>query len=231
MQPARDQPGAGRPARAAEPVGLVLLARRRRGDAKPFRRGLFSRVGLVAGDRDAGTAVTPAALRERVAPLLLDVADGRASVVKPGSARFGRRVADPLVLRDDLRAEQQQRRGDLEAQQHDDRGRQRAVDDVDLRQRREVPDQHVARDLPEQRRGHAADQRVAPAPAGRPASPGRPRSARRSRRRGRAGRAARPETPFSDHSRPNSSTFSWPIACRLPATSVTSSRPTPSERM
>ena len=37
---------------------------------KPFRRGLFSRVGLVAGDAIAPAAVTPGALRERVGSLL-----------------------------------------------------------------------------------------------------------------------------------------------------------------
>ena len=38
--------------------------------SKPFRRGLFSRVGLVAGDAIAPAAVTPVALRERVGSLL-----------------------------------------------------------------------------------------------------------------------------------------------------------------
>ena len=37
---------------------------------KPFRRGLFSPVGLVAGDAVAPAAVTPSALRERVGALL-----------------------------------------------------------------------------------------------------------------------------------------------------------------
>jgi 1-acyl-sn-glycerol-3-phosphate acyltransferase len=37
---------------------------------KPFRRGLFSRVGLVAGDAIAPAAVTPVGLRERVGSLL-----------------------------------------------------------------------------------------------------------------------------------------------------------------
>jgi 1-acyl-sn-glycerol-3-phosphate acyltransferase len=37
---------------------------------KPFRRGLFSRVGLVAGDAITPAAVTPGALRERVGSLL-----------------------------------------------------------------------------------------------------------------------------------------------------------------
>ncbi|MEQ1685668.1 MAG: MFS transporter [Burkholderiaceae bacterium] len=37
---------------------------------KPFRRGLFSRVGLVAGDAIAPAAVTPGALRARVGSLL-----------------------------------------------------------------------------------------------------------------------------------------------------------------
>ena len=64
------RPGAGHPARAAEPVGLVLLARRWRGHDQPFRRGLFSRVGLVAGDPMPASAVTPAGLRERVGRLL-----------------------------------------------------------------------------------------------------------------------------------------------------------------
>jgi 1-acyl-sn-glycerol-3-phosphate acyltransferase len=38
--------------------------------SKPFRRGLFSPVGLVAGDAIAPAAVTPGALRERVGALL-----------------------------------------------------------------------------------------------------------------------------------------------------------------
>jgi 1-acyl-sn-glycerol-3-phosphate acyltransferase len=38
--------------------------------SKPFRRGLFNRVGLVAGPPIPASAVTPAALRERVAALL-----------------------------------------------------------------------------------------------------------------------------------------------------------------
>ncbi|HWH82294.1 MAG TPA: MFS transporter [Burkholderiaceae bacterium] len=38
--------------------------------SRPFRRGLFSRVGLVAGDALAPAAVTPAGLRERVSHLL-----------------------------------------------------------------------------------------------------------------------------------------------------------------
>jgi 1-acyl-sn-glycerol-3-phosphate acyltransferase len=38
--------------------------------SKPFRRGWFSRVGLVAGDAVAPAAVTPAGLRERVSHLL-----------------------------------------------------------------------------------------------------------------------------------------------------------------
>jgi len=37
---------------------------------KPFRRGIFSPVGLVAGDAVAPAAVTPSALRERVGALL-----------------------------------------------------------------------------------------------------------------------------------------------------------------
>jgi 1-acyl-sn-glycerol-3-phosphate acyltransferase len=37
---------------------------------RPFRRGLFSRVGLVAGPALAADSVTPAVLRERVASLL-----------------------------------------------------------------------------------------------------------------------------------------------------------------
>ena len=38
--------------------------------SQPFRRGWFSRVGLVAGDAVAPSAVTPAGLRERVSHLL-----------------------------------------------------------------------------------------------------------------------------------------------------------------
>ena len=37
---------------------------------RPFRRGLFSRVALVAGDAVDAAAVTPAALRERIGGLL-----------------------------------------------------------------------------------------------------------------------------------------------------------------
>jgi hypothetical protein len=37
---------------------------------RPFRRGLFSPVGLVAGEPLAAREVTPAGLRERVAALL-----------------------------------------------------------------------------------------------------------------------------------------------------------------
>jgi 1-acyl-sn-glycerol-3-phosphate acyltransferase len=37
---------------------------------RPFRRGIFSRVGLVAGDALAPAAVTPALLRQRVGELL-----------------------------------------------------------------------------------------------------------------------------------------------------------------
>jgi hypothetical protein len=37
---------------------------------KPFRRGFFSPVGLVAGDALPAAAVTPAALRTRVQQLL-----------------------------------------------------------------------------------------------------------------------------------------------------------------
>jgi 1-acyl-sn-glycerol-3-phosphate acyltransferase len=37
---------------------------------KPFRRGVFSRVGLVAGEPVAPQAVTPEGLRERVGRLL-----------------------------------------------------------------------------------------------------------------------------------------------------------------
>jgi hypothetical protein len=37
---------------------------------KPFRRGVFSSVGLVAGDPVPPGAVTPAGLRERVGRLL-----------------------------------------------------------------------------------------------------------------------------------------------------------------
>ena len=38
--------------------------------SKPFRRGLFSPVGLVAGDAVGPVGVTPVALRRRVAQLL-----------------------------------------------------------------------------------------------------------------------------------------------------------------
>jgi 1-acyl-sn-glycerol-3-phosphate acyltransferase len=66
---------------AASPVPVVPLAlqnlwgsffSRAGGKAmsRPFRRGLFNRVGLVAGPAIPASAVTPAALRERVAALL-----------------------------------------------------------------------------------------------------------------------------------------------------------------
>jgi 1-acyl-sn-glycerol-3-phosphate acyltransferase len=65
----------------SNPVPVVPLAlqnlwgsffSRKDGNAmsKPFRRGLFSSVGLVAGDAVAPAAVTPSALRERVGALL-----------------------------------------------------------------------------------------------------------------------------------------------------------------
>jgi hypothetical protein len=38
--------------------------------SKPFRRGIFSRVGLVAGDPVPAAAVSPAGLRDRVGALL-----------------------------------------------------------------------------------------------------------------------------------------------------------------
>jgi len=65
----------------SNPVPVVPLAlqnlwgsffSRKEGSAmtKPFRRGFFSSVGLVAGDAVAPSAVTPSALRERVGALL-----------------------------------------------------------------------------------------------------------------------------------------------------------------
>jgi 1-acyl-sn-glycerol-3-phosphate acyltransferase len=49
-----------------------FFSRVERGEAmvKPFRRGLFSRVGLVAGEPVAATQVSPESLRERVGALL-----------------------------------------------------------------------------------------------------------------------------------------------------------------
>ena len=47
---------------------------------RPFRRGLFSRVGLVAGTPIAARDVSPELLRERVAALL-----GMAAPVTPGA--------------------------------------------------------------------------------------------------------------------------------------------------
>jgi len=38
--------------------------------SKPFRRGVFSRVDLIAGDPVPASAVTPTALHERVGRLL-----------------------------------------------------------------------------------------------------------------------------------------------------------------
>ena len=38
--------------------------------SRPFRRGLFSRVGLIAGEPVAAAGASPAALRERVGALL-----------------------------------------------------------------------------------------------------------------------------------------------------------------
>ena len=107
--------------------------------SRPFRRGVFSRVGLVAGDRVAPAAVTPAGLRdagrrcaERVG-VALELAPPRA-----GREPALREAALAPVARGPMRSyseitwapKQQQRRRDLEAQQHDDRRRQRAVDDV-----------------------------------------------------------------------------------------------------
>jgi len=67
---------------ASNPVPVVPIALRNvwgsffsrvegRAMAKPFRRGVFSRVGLVAGDPVAPAAVTPEALRDRVGRLLV----------------------------------------------------------------------------------------------------------------------------------------------------------------
>src|SRR5262245_34641029 len=67
-----------------------------------------------------------------------------------------------LVLRDHLRAEQQHQDRDFQAQQYDDGARDGSVADVDLRQRREVPDEHMTRDPPYQSRGDSADERVPP---------------------------------------------------------------------
>ena len=64
------------------PVPVVPLAlqnlwgsffSRRAGAAmsKPFRRGFFSRVGLVAGEPVAAVNASPAGLRERVGALLV----------------------------------------------------------------------------------------------------------------------------------------------------------------
>ena len=66
---------------AANPVPVVPVALRNmwgsffsrvegRAMSKPFRRGVFSRVGLVAGEPMPAAAVTPAALHERVGRLL-----------------------------------------------------------------------------------------------------------------------------------------------------------------
>ena len=66
---------------AANPVPVVPIALQNlwgsffsraegRAMTKPFRRGAFSRVGLVAGDPVPAAAVTPAGLRERVGGLL-----------------------------------------------------------------------------------------------------------------------------------------------------------------
>ena len=65
----------------ANPVPVVPLALQNlwgsffsraggRAMSKPFRRGIFSRVDLVAGEPVPASAVTPAGLRERVARLL-----------------------------------------------------------------------------------------------------------------------------------------------------------------
>ena len=66
---------------ASNPVPVVPLALQNlwgsffsraggRAMSRPFRRGVFSRVDLVAGDALPASAVTPAGLRERVARLL-----------------------------------------------------------------------------------------------------------------------------------------------------------------
>jgi 1-acyl-sn-glycerol-3-phosphate acyltransferase len=66
---------------AANPVPVVPVALQNmwgsffsrvegRAMSKPFRRGVFSRVGLVAGEPMPAAAVTPAALHERVGRLL-----------------------------------------------------------------------------------------------------------------------------------------------------------------
>ena len=77
---------------------------------------------------------------------------------RSGSPSRAAHLPHALVLGDGLGAQQQQGRRDLEAEHdHDGRGHG-AVDHVHLRHGREIPDQHVARQFPQQGRGDAADQ-------------------------------------------------------------------------
>ncbi len=140
-----------------------------------------------------------------------------------GCDRF---VADTLVLGDHLRAQQQENRSDLDAQQHGDRRRQRAVDDLYLRYRRVVPDQDVPRDLPQNRRRRAADQRVTPRQIARPASPDRSRSTARFRRRRRSGTTSFAENSSSGRDSPRMTTACVPRRPSAPETTVMIIKPT-----
>ena len=180
-------------------------------------------------------AVTPAALRERVAALLALLRPApryTGAVVKPGSARIAVAAAEPLVLGDHLGAEEQQRRRDLEAQQDDDRRRQRAVDDRSPATASRSTRRRTWRVI-----SHSSAAVTPPISAWRQAQPpDRHHQVDRGQHEDLAGDAEQVEQQrrrrrAATSSRPNSSTLSLPTACRLPATSVTSSRPTPSERM
>ena len=72
-----------------------------------------------------------------------------------------RLASNPFVLGDHLGAEQEHECCDLDAEQRGDGSGQRAINGLDLRERAVVPHQHVARQLPQQSGGDAADQCMA----------------------------------------------------------------------
>ena len=68
--------------------------------------------------------------------------------------------ANPLILCDHLRAQQQDQRSNLNAQEYGDRRGEGAVNKLDLRHCRVVPCQNMSHYFPKDRGGHTADQRM-----------------------------------------------------------------------
>ena len=69
-------------------------------------------------------------------------------------------MTDTFILSDNLRTQQQDDCRGLQTEQDDNNGSKCTIHDVHQWQRREVPDQNMARNLPEQGRRDASDQSV-----------------------------------------------------------------------